>query len=320
LFAALIKTALFDSSVSFGYCSWQWGAEYSTENWILLMNPYFLTMLIPAIPAMMLAIGTNRGQLFVDIVECIAWKVAGIIGLIALWIYLSVECYQFFDSLEKMRPTGHTIMLFGPSALTLFWVIAAAVLTALALHFRSATLRIVSMILLGIAVLKVFGDLTFRPEWEVPFLNFYTVPMLILAFFVIALAYFWASRLDDEDATERTVYRYFAFFGVFFLWLVMSVECFRSVELHRAGDGSSLMAQMALSILWSLFAGILIGIGFVWRSPVLRWMAIILFASTLMKILIVDMSGVNALYRFGAVFALATLLMMATWAYQRFKP
>jgi len=42
--------------------------------------------------------------------------------------------------------------------------------------------------------------------------------------------------------------------------------------------------------------------------------------ATLMKILIVDMSGVNEQYRFGAVFASATLLALATWAYQRFKP
>jgi superfamily II helicase len=71
--------------------------------------------------------------------------------------------------------------------------------------------------------------------------------------------------------------------------------------------------------LWSLFAGVLIAIGFIWRSPTLRWMAIILFATTLLKILIVDMAGVNELYRFGAVFALATLLALATWAYQRFR-
>jgi uncharacterized membrane protein len=77
---------------------------------------------------------------------------------------------------------------------------------------------------------------------------------------------------------------------------------------------------MALSILWSIFAGVLIGIGFIWRSPVLRWMAILLFAATLTKILIVDMSGANPLYRCGAVFALALILALAAGVYQRFKP
>jgi len=128
-----------------------------------------------------------------------------------------------------------------------------------------------------------------------------------------------AYRYIDNE-TERTAYRYFAFFGVFFLWLVMSMECYEATRLLAGAGQAAWQAQMALSILWSLFAGVLIAIGFIWRSPTLRWMAIILFAITLTKILIVDMSGLNALYRFGAVFALASLLAIATWAYQRYKP
>jgi uncharacterized membrane protein len=100
----------------------------------------------------------------------------------------------------------------------------------------------------------------------------------------------------------------------------MSAECFQSVRLLAGAGEEAWKAQMALSMLWSLFAGVLIAIGFIWRSSTLRWMAIVLFAVTLLKILIVDMSGVNELYRFGAVFALATFLALATWAYQRFKP
>lgn len=65
---------------------------------------------------------------------------------------------------------------------------------------------------------------------------------------------------------------------------------------------------------------VLLFIGFVWRSAVLRWMAILLFALTSTKVLIVDMAGVHELYRFGAFFVLAIVLMLAAWAYQRFRP
>jgi hypothetical protein len=100
----------------------------------------------------------------------------------------------------------------------------------------------------------------------------------------------------------------------------MSAECFQSVRLLQGTDQEAWQAQLALSILWSLFAGILILIGFVWRVPVLRWMAILLFAATLSKILVIDMAGVDELYRFGAVFVLALFLAGAAWAYQRFRP
>ncbi|MCL2710548.1 MAG: DUF2339 domain-containing protein [Planctomycetaceae bacterium] len=322
LFGALLKTTLFDSSVSFGYCSWEWSPEvgYSLENWTLLVNPYFMTMLCPVIPAMVLAVWTHQSRILAEFMgagERIAWKVAGIIGLVALLIYLSVECYQFFDTIEP-RIVAMEQTFLGATSLTVLWTVAALLLTTLALCFKSKTLRIISMVILWVAVMNVLMGLDYRPEFTMPFLNLFFTPTLILAAVLIALTCLWLYRLP-EDSTERKVYRFLAFVAVIFLWLTMSVECYRAVQLQRAAGISLPVAQMALSILWSLFAGVLIAIGFVWRSPTLRWMAILLFAATLTKILIVDMAGVNELYRFGAVFALAMLLALATWAYQRFK-
>jgi uncharacterized membrane protein len=250
--------------------------------------------------------------------ERVAWKVAGMIGLVALLIYLSVECYQFFDAIESKQ--GVLERHLGTFALTVFWTLAASMFALLALFARSMTLRIVSMVLLGLATGKVLLlDLFLRPAYTVPFWNPYSFPMVMLAVMILVLSYLWVQRLA-EDSIERKIYRFFIFFGVAFLWLTMSVECFQVVRLLAGAEEEAWRAQMALSILWSLFAGVLIWIGFVWRSTILRWMAIILFAGTLLKILIVDMSGVNELYRFGAVFALASLLALAAWAYQRFKP
>jgi uncharacterized membrane protein len=450
LLGALTKTTFFDSATYF-YRWWdlEWARtwiNYKDWDWIPLINPYFLTMLCPVIPALALAAWTNRCcPTYVEDKERIAWKTAGIIGLLALLIHSSVECYQFFDAWTQNLTTPQIAASMASAALTFFWTLAASMLTVLALLYRSQTLRIISMVVLCVAVLKVFGDLTFRPDYIVPFLNPfsapmiilavvllgigylwgnrlgnenkgerdvyrflsfggvaflwlvlsvecllsvqlfagaelgkyaltllwtvfatllalaalksqskvlrifsmvilliavlkvfgdlsfrpeyavayfnpYALPMILLAVSILVLGYLWACRLGDEDSTERQVYRIFAFFGVFFLWLVMSAECFQSVRLLAGAGPAAWKAQMALSILWSVFAGILIGIGFVWRSATLRWMAILLFAATLLKVLIVDMSGVNELYRFGAVFVLACLLMAATWAYQRFKP
>jgi len=176
------------------------------------------------------------------------------------------------------------------------------------------------MALLWVAVMGVLiGMLGDRPRFAVPFLNLYFIPTLVLAGALLTLGCLWIYRLP-EDSVERKIYRVLAFVVVIFLWFTMSVECFRTIRLLTEASQQAWQAQMALSILWSLFAGVLIAIGFIWRSATLRWMAILLFAATLTKILIVDMSGVNPLYRFGAVFALALLLALAAAAYQRFKP
>jgi uncharacterized membrane protein len=207
----------------------------------------------------------------------------------------------------------------GATALTVFWTVAALILTTLALCFKSKTLRIISMSILWVAVINVLMGLDYRPEFTVPFLNLYFAPTLFLTAVLLTLGCLWLYRLP-EDSTERKIYRFLAFVAVIFLWFTMSVECYRAVQLQRAAGVNLPVAQMALSILWSLFAGVLMAIGFIWRSATLRWMAILLFAVTLTKIWIVDMAGVNDLYRFGAMFVLALLLAAAGWAYQRFKP
>jgi uncharacterized membrane protein len=319
LFGALAKTTFIDSAFPYGYYpGWEWAMQFSLDHWIVLANPYFLTMLCPVIPAIVIAVWVNREKTIVGFCERIAWKVAGIIGLIALLIYLSVECWRFFGATASALISVEGASSVASASLTLFWTMTALLITTVALFHRSKTLRIMSMLLLLLAVLKVFGDLPSRLAFRVPFFNPYFFPMFVLALAVLVAAHFWTQRLE-QNSLERKIYRVFAFFGVAFLWLVLSAECFQSVRLLTE-DSAAWKAQMALSILWSLFAGVLIGIGFIWQSATLRWMAIILFATTLLKILIVDMSGVNELYRFGAVFALASLLALATWAYQRFKP
>jgi len=238
--------------------------------------------------------------------------------VVFLWLAMSVECFLSFGVIES-RYWEIERKFLASASLTLFWTVLALILTAVALYSRSMALRVISMSLLGLTALKILFDLEVRPEFAVPFWNPYFVPIFIFAMVLIAVSFLWARQLD-EDYAERAVYRVIAFGGVVFLWFTLSMECFRSVRLLQGAGDQAWQAQMALSILWSLFAGVLIAIGFIWRSATLRWMAILLFATTLTKILIVDMSGVNQLYRFGAVFALASLLALATWAYQRFKP
>jgi uncharacterized membrane protein len=283
-------------------------------------NPYFLPMFIFTAVFIALPYLWVRRLTEDDTGERNVYHILALGGIVFLWFTMSVECFRSFGVIEsKHFAMQHKFL--ASASLTIFWTALAVILTIVAFCYSSKALRIIAMVLLGITAFKIFMDLEVRPEFATPFMNLYFAPIFVFAAVLIAIAYLWTSRLDkEEDTIERQVYRFVAFGGVAFLWLTLSMECFRAVRLLAGAGDQAWQAQMALSILWSLFAGILIGIGFIWRSPTLRWMAIILFAATLLKILIVDMAGVNELYRFGAVFALATLLALATWAYQRFKP
>ena len=77
---------------------------------------------------------------------------------------------------------------------------------------------------------------------------------------------------------------------------------------------------MALSILWAVYASVLLALGFRLGKPHLRWMALALYALTVAKVFLLDMAELREFYRILAFFILAILLGGAAWAYQRLQP
>jgi uncharacterized membrane protein len=247
-----------------------------------------------------------------------AFLVFGILGVILLWAVLSIECFSYFDIRTEIL--NHKFL--ATASITVFWTILAIIGAIISKFFNSKLFRILSIGLVLVTLLKVLPEEVWeRPaDYVILFLNPYAFSFCLLSFALIFIGIYLISTLSEDDIIERNIYRVISFSGVIFLWLVLSLECFDVVQLLQGAEKEVWKAQMSLSILWSIFAGVLIFIGFVWRSSVLRWMAILLFAVTLTKILFIDMAGVHEIYRFGAVFALAIFLSLAAWAYQRFKP
>ncbi|GHT13287.1 hypothetical protein FACS1894170_09120 [Planctomycetales bacterium] len=282
-----------------------------------LFNSYFLTPLVPIVAVMFAAVWMIRIMPVEDKAEQNGFNFVGVAGLLLLLALASVECYTYFDGCIE-RPDRQFITMVS---LTVFWTALSILFFTLAYLFRSVVLRFISFGLLGLTLLKVLPLEVFcRPDYMVPFWNPYAVPLLFLAMTLIVVGRVSFLQFGEKNTGERETYRFFTFFGVIFLWGVLSLECFQSVRLLQGESNEFWRAQLGLSILWSVFAGVLIFVGFVWRSSVLRWMSILLFGTTLIKILLVDTAGVNELYRFGAVFVLAIILSLAAWAYQRFKP
>jgi uncharacterized membrane protein len=284
---------------------------------IPLLNPYFISIFIPSTVMIAVAVWTLRLRPLQNQRERISFLSFGISGAVLLWAALSIECFTYFD----IRTDWSNHQFLAAVSLTVFWSLLAIIGAIIAGTFRSKPFRILSVGLALLTLLKVLPEeLWTRPDSLTPFLNPYVFSLCLLAFVLIFIGVYLIPTLDKKDITERNIYRVIAFFGVVFLWQALSLECFKAVRLLQGAESEAWKAQMSLSILWSVFAGMLIFIGFVWRSSVLRWMAILLFAVTLTKILFVDMAGVHEIYRFGAVFVLAIFLSLAAWAYQRFKP
>lgn len=103
--------------------------------------------------------------------------------------------------------------------------------------------------------------------------------------------------------------------------LYVSVLCFLSNELITWLDlaGNKSVFKLGLSILWGVYALILIYLGIIKRRKYLRVAAIILFAITLLKLIFYDISGMNTLSRIIVFISLGILLLIISFLYNKFK-
>ena len=118
--------------------------------------------------------------------------------------------------------------------------------------------------------------------------------------------------------------------GIALVWLILSVETYdyfvvqisrRPLGVEFAGQADILrrMAQTALSVVWAVYAALVLAAGFRLRSGAVRWAALVVFAVTLAKVVLVDMADLPGFYRVAALFALAVMMAGAAWAYQRLQ-
>ena len=78
--------------------------------------------------------------------------------------------------------------------------------------------------------------------------------------------------------------------------------------------------DMTYTIAWALFALGLLAVGIWKQQKAARYAALALLSVTLLKLFLHDLARLEALYRIGALFGVAVIAILASFAYQRFQP
>jgi uncharacterized membrane protein len=89
-----------------------------------------------------------------------------------------------------------------------------------------------------------------------------------------------------------------------------------SIELHRAFT-SGLAGDLAISTFWLIYAFALVQLGFRLDQKVIRSAGLGLAALAAGKIVLYDLSALQALYRVGSFFVLALITLAVAYAYNK---
>ncbi|HKZ01726.1 MAG TPA: DUF2339 domain-containing protein [Pyrinomonadaceae bacterium] len=210
--------------------------------------------------------------------------------------------------------------------ITIAWSVEALLMLWAAIEIRSRRLLGMAYTLFGLALLRlVFWDTPRGPRaMFTPVLNKYFLSSLVVTTCLFGAAVVY-QRVDARKQLFRPAVKLVLLLvGVVTLWFVMSVEThtFFTTRAAAAKWGEDAaherwLGQMALSVLWSVYAGTLAALGFVRRSPVVRWTALALFGLTIIKVMMVDIAQLQKLYRIIVFFVLGVLLLVVAWGYHR---
>src|SRR5262249_22500236 len=145
-------------------------------------------------------------------------------------------------------------------------------------------------------------DLTY-----VPVLNASTLPAIGASACLLA-ALMATRRLQQQGVVfpaERVLAGVVEVGGVLQLWLVLSVDLYKYCRTvfgltapdGVGGGGDDRAAQMALSVLWAVYATVLLAVGFRLQRARLRWTALGLYGVTVGKVFLLDMANLDEIYR-----------------------
>ena len=104
------------------------------------------------------------------------------------------------------------------------------------------------------------------------------------------------------------------------LWVLCGAAVFAggSVELQRYfGRRARLAGDLALSVFWLAYAGALVRIGFQLDRKDVRSAGLAVAAGAGLKIVLYDLSNLEALYRIASFFALSLIALAVAYAYNK---
>ncbi len=218
----------------------------------------------------------------------------------------------------------------GLHGITLAWAVEGVALLWLGVRQDSWLARVFGYGVLALAVGRLFArHLPLHAGAFTPVANpAFGVWLAVIASLAVAYAVLrsLAARARPADETAQVLLGPVALALLFALLTMETQSAFKQAALSAfaandaaAARNASLQGDLAVSVLWTLFATGLLAGGLAARSRGLFYAAYALFAITAGKVVLVDLAALPTLYRMLSFLALGVLLLAGAWLNLRFR-
>ncbi len=252
-------------------------------------------------------------------------------------IWLSSDVIDLFNKLRMGIPEGDATAFeylrekynnFEALSLTALWTTFGLSGLIVGVRRRVLGARIGGLLLLGLTILKVLAVDSghFEDKWHRLILNptFASFLIVIAAMAVTMRLYFHNENVHKDE--HRLVFN-----GSMILFNVLalialsaeSVSYFqKQIDYSKPYEEQrelSLAKQLTLSVIWTLYGGIMLFFGIRRVNRLLRWMGLGLLAISIVKVFLVDLSSLDTIYRIASIIVLGAMLLAVSFLYQQWQ-
>ncbi|MGH9718377.1 MAG: DUF2339 domain-containing protein [Candidatus Acidiferrales bacterium] len=202
--------------------------------------------------------------------------------------------------------------------ITIAWAIEGAVLVWNGLRIQSLALRVAGILLLAVAGVRLAAIPLGAGATFLLNARFLTMALCCACFLA---AFLFASRAKIElGSAETNAYYMLAIAATVFFLAALSLEVWDLYgRMPSLGMDRSLAQNLALSVLWLIYAVLLLVGGVIKRSAVARWQALALLGVVIVKVFFFDLSFLERFYRIMSFFLLGLALLLISFFYQRYS-
>lgn len=214
---------------------------------------------------------------------------------------------------------------FSRQWITVGWALEGAALLWLFHRIPHPGLKGTGVVLLGAAFVRLAFNpavLAYHDDRGVAWLNWY-----LYSFGVVIAALFVGARLviPGERQLGVPLRGLFNTLGTILAFLLLNIQIadfFRppGARVLTFEFSGNFARDMSYTIAWALFALALLLLSIWKKLKPGRIAALTLLGVTVLKLFLHDLERLGALYRIGALFAVAVIAILASFAYQRFLP
>ena len=199
--------------------------------------------------------------------------------------------------------------------ITIAWAVEGAVLIWSGLRVRFAAMRWVGFVMFAIvagrlAVISIpAGDFL---------LNARFATFAIAVACILTACYFASAAWTDLSEAEKTAYLVSAIGANVLALTALSLEFWDAFgRMPSLGIDRGHAQELALSMLWLVYALGLLGAGLWKKSEAMRWQALVLLGVVIVKVFLFDLSFLEKFYRIVSFFLLGLALLLISFYYQR---